>query len=914
VTITSPSADVRNLSVASAASTNNVVAQVRNTTGATLTKGTVVYITGATGQISTVSKALANADATSAQTLGMMTDDLPNNSNGNVTIIGLISNIDTSSYTDGAQLYLSPTVAGAVTTTKPYAPNHLVYVGIVEYAHPVNGKIFVKVQNGYELDELHDVAAQSPTNGQTIVYNSSTNLWEKNTVSLTIGVNGTLPILNGGTGQTTANAAFNALAPSQTGNSGRYLTTDGSNTSWAVNPLGTVTSVSGTGTVNGLTLTGTVTTSGSLTLGGTLNLSSPPTIGNTTPNTGAFTTLTTSSTVTLNGGTANGVAYLNGSKVLTTGSALTFDGTNLGLGTSGQILFVDREFNINAASGSTGFSLATGGLARLYMTGNSTAGNITTKGAIPLLFGINESEQMRLTSTGLGIGTSSPSRKLEVNGIFRQTDGTVQSEIASGGGVAYYGTNNNYPVAIQVNAVEQARFTSTGLGIGTSSPVSKLHIESTSAESFQIGYSSTKRARFGTTSSGDLQIYAYDSAGVYRNILLAVDAGTAGGNVGIGTISPSVRLSVATAASTFAATFQGSASTNFVAIGTTSFGASINGYTSGFGAAADLVLQPNGGNLGLGVTPSAWAAPFANGNLELSGGYLVGSASNNVLRLSSNNFYNGSNYIYKTSSQAAGYVQSSGSHQFFTAPSGTAGNAISFSQVMTLDASGFLGVGETSPTSRIHANGTIQARTGATGVQIYGDGGSGYVNSVGANPLIFQVNSTERARIDSSGNLLIGTTSASTTAAGSYFEPSSIGYGRLNMVKAATGTTYALAFYYAGTQIGNIANSTTATAYNTSSDYRLKNTIAPMTGALAKVALLKPCTYKWNADGSDGEGFIAHELAEVVPQCVTGEKDAVDAEGKPQYQGIDTSFLVATLTAALQELNAKFDAYVATHP
>jgi hypothetical protein len=77
-----------------------------------------------------------------------------------------------------------------------------------------------------------------------------------------------------------------------------------------------------------------------------------------------------------------------------------------------------------------------------------------------------------------------------------------------------------------------------------------------------------------------------------------------------------------------------------------------------------------------------------------------------------------------------------------------------------------------------------------------------------------------------------------------------------------------------------------------------------MTGALAKVALLKPCTYKWNADGSVGEGFIAHELAEVVPQAVTGEKDAVDEEGNPKYQGIDTSFLVATLTAAIQEQQA----------
>ena len=80
-----------------------------------------------------------------------------------------------------------------------------------------------------------------------------------------------------------------------------------------------------------------------------------------------------------------------------------------------------------------------------------------------------------------------------------------------------------------------------------------------------------------------------------------------------------------------------------------------------------------------------------------------------------------------------------------------------------------------------------------------------------------------------------------------------------------------------------------------------------MTGALAKVAALKPVTYKWNADGSDGEGFIAHELAEVCPHAVTGEKDAVDADGNPKYQGIDTSFLVATLTAAIQELKAEVD-------
>ena len=191
----------------------DVVALVRNNTGATLTKGTAVYINGAIGQNSTVTKAIATSDATSAQTLGVMTADLANNSNGYVTIIGLVTDLDTSAYTDGQQLYLSPTTAGTLTSTKPYAPEHLVYMAVVEHAHPTQGKLFVKVQNGYEMDELHNVSAQSPVNGETLVYNSTTQLWEDSKLSLTNGVSGILPIANGGTGAATAAEAFADLTP-----------------------------------------------------------------------------------------------------------------------------------------------------------------------------------------------------------------------------------------------------------------------------------------------------------------------------------------------------------------------------------------------------------------------------------------------------------------------------------------------------------------------------------------------------------------------------------------------------------------------------------------------------------------------------------------------------------------------------
>lgn len=195
------------LSVATAASTTNVLCQVRNTTGATLTKGTAVYISGATGQIPTVSKALATSDATSAQTLGLMTTDLANNSNGYVTVIGLITNIDTSAYTDGQQLYLSGTTAGALTATKQYAPIHLVYMAVVEHAHPTQGKLFVKVQNGYELDEIHNVSAQTPSNGQTILWNASTSLWQAANISAGTGIS----VTNGAGSVTVANTGVTSV-------------------------------------------------------------------------------------------------------------------------------------------------------------------------------------------------------------------------------------------------------------------------------------------------------------------------------------------------------------------------------------------------------------------------------------------------------------------------------------------------------------------------------------------------------------------------------------------------------------------------------------------------------------------------------------------------------------------------------
>jgi len=164
-----------------------LVRLVRNQTGATLTKGTVVYITGATGNNPIVEKALATGDSTSAQTFGLCQANIANNAEGYVVLTGDLTGIDTSAFTEGQQLYLSPTTAGTYTATKQYAPNHLVYIGVITRAHPTLGQIEVKIQNGYELDEIHNVSAQSPANNDIIAFNTSNNLWEKKSIATALG-------------------------------------------------------------------------------------------------------------------------------------------------------------------------------------------------------------------------------------------------------------------------------------------------------------------------------------------------------------------------------------------------------------------------------------------------------------------------------------------------------------------------------------------------------------------------------------------------------------------------------------------------------------------------------------------------------------------------------------------------------
>jgi hypothetical protein len=242
-------------------------AYVTNDEAVTITKGQPVYMYAAQGDRVSVKLAYNTGDATSAKTLGVCAENIAAGQAGMVLCQGVQDGLDLSAFSPGDTLYLGAT-AGTLTNTKPYAPNHLVYIGVVERANMGNGRLYVRVQNGYELDELHNVSAQSPSNGQVLIYNASTSLWEKNTLTDGTGITitegaGSITITNAAPDQTVALTGAGTTAV--TGTYPNFTIT--SNDQY----VGTVTSVGGTGTVNGISLSGTVTSSGNLTLGGTLS-------------------------------------------------------------------------------------------------------------------------------------------------------------------------------------------------------------------------------------------------------------------------------------------------------------------------------------------------------------------------------------------------------------------------------------------------------------------------------------------------------------------------------------------------------------------------------------------------------------------------------------------------------------------
>lgn len=239
------------------------------------------------------------------------------------------------------------------------------------------------------------------------------------------------------------------------------------------------------------------------------------------------------------------------------------------------------------------------------------------------------------------------------------------------------------------------------------------------------------------------------------------------------------------------------------------------------------------------------------------------------------------------------------------------------SERVRIDSSGNVGINTNNPSSKLHVNGIINFGDASAYGQIYRGGSNESVYNSWGGAHIFNAGGTERSRIDNNGSILMGHTTAIGGQGGPrgltiYTPTSSSNYmwftgGNPYLVylesKEAATTGYLIFINQSGNIVGSVrSNGGNTTSYNTTSDYRLKSNISPITNSLTKISSLKPCSYSWLSDNSFGEGFIAHELQEVIPHAVSGKKDAINKDGSIDPQQVDLSKIIPVLTAAVQEL------------
>ena len=503
---------------------------------------------------------------------------------------------------------------------------------------------------------------------------------------------------------------------------------------------------------------------------------------------------------------------------------------------------------------------------------------------------IGSTEQIGIGSTGFdqdakltialsGSGGANPS-SISANTIatFRRTGGTshVANISVLGGssgasilnlgdrddedvGRIVYEHSSNY-MAFTTGASERMRLTSTGLGIGTSAPTTPLEVNGVVRVNEASGVSNGTII-IDALATGNPNL-AFQQAGTYKGYIHYLDSsdticlndGSGNGlhysptlqRLGVGTSSPETKLHVYSASSGASAHVNGD----------------------------DLFIENSGA---CGIT--------------------IGSGSTSV----------GTINFADSSAQYDGFIEynhSNRSMRFATA----------VSEAMRIDSSGNVGIGTSSPTYPLQVYkataGNIVRLGSARTLDISNSDNGVYLGAIWDRDInsaggihTWSIEGNERMRIDSSGKVLLNRTS---TAENTIMDIKHTSYGLVLDADPASGTKYHVMFSRNGGTRGNITSTSSAVQYNTTSDYRLKENVSYDFDATTRIKQLKPARFNFIADADTTvDGFIAHEVSSIVPEAVTGTKDAVKEDGTADYQGIDQSKLVPLLVKTIQELEAR---------
>jgi hypothetical protein len=562
---------------------------------------------------------------------------------------------------------------------------------------------------------------------------------------------------------------------------------------------------------------------------------------------------------------------------------------NVGIGRTSPAQNLDVASSNNIAYALDGWALAGKGDSSDILFGGILGSQFDT-----LKFFTSGSERMRIDSSGnVGIGTTSPGAKLEVSTTganatvaVNRTDASTAGNISlnAGNSANYINNSGTKDFTINTSNLERLRIDSSGnVGIGTTSPGARLNIDG----DFWIDAAGATRLKVTHTGGGDMRIdnptstLAFATGSTER---MRIDTS---GNVGIGTTSPAPAIGNGATLHLYGATTtpelrlaRGNGTDVSITAGSTAGGCAIQ--SSEF-----IAFRPNS---------------TERARIDSSGRLLVGTSS---------------------SSGADATVQSIGTFpaQFHRGADVTGGPnvVLSKSRNTAYGSNTIVQDGDTLGTIQFRGDdGTDYQSTGAY-IQAFVDGTPGANDMPGR--LVFSTTAdgaaspTERMRIKNNGDIWLNSSNGSSGTQGIVANVNGLLTvcttnitAQVVNVNSGSGTRTLIQFRTDGTNRGSITSNGSTVAYNTSSDYRLKENVVPLTGAADRVNQLQVHRFNFIADPDTTiDGFLAHEAQAVVPECVTGEKDAVDDEGNPVYQGIDQSKLVPMLTAALQEALAKIE-------